>query len=84
MVSGVGSDGFKNLSTWTQVKGQNKISTQPYVLSWVSFVGLMGLIHIPKIGEIIQSSCGPRHLSTIPLKDSYLFKIFESVISFYL
>ena len=84
MVSGVGSDGFKNLSTWTQVKGQNKISTQPYVLSWVSFVGLMGLIHIPKIGEIIKSSWEPRHLSTIPLKDSYLFKIFESVISFYL
>ena len=25
---------------------------------------------------------GPRHLSTIPLKDSHLFKIAESVISF--
>ena len=70
MVSGVGSDGFKNLSTWTQPKGQNKISTQPYVLSWVSFVKLMGLIHIPKIEEIIQSSCELRHLSTILLKDS--------------
>ena len=34
--------------------------------------------------EIIQSSSGPRHLSTIPLKDSYLFKIVESVINFYL
>ena len=32
--------------------------------------------------EIIQSSSGPRHLSTISLKDSYLFKIAKSVISF--
>ena len=32
--------------------------------------------------EIIQSSGGPCHLSTIPLKDSYLFKIAKSVISF--
>ena len=28
-------------------------------------------------GEIIQSSGGPRHLPTIPLKDSHLFKIAE-------
>ena len=34
------------------------------------------------LGEIIQSFGGPRHLSTIPLKDSYLFKIVELVISF--
>ena len=33
-------------------------------------------------GEIIQSSGGPGHLSTIPLKNSHLFKITESVISF--
>ena len=32
--------------------------------------------------EIIQSSSGPCHSSTISLKDSYLFKIAESVISF--
>ena len=32
--------------------------------------------------EIIKSSSGPCHLSTISLKDSYLFKIAESVISF--
>ena len=32
-------------------------------------------------GEIIQPD-GPRHLSTIILKGSYLFKIVESVISF--
>ena len=25
----------------------------------------------------------PRHLSTIPLKNSYLFKIVESIINFY-
>ena len=31
----------------------------------------------------LQSSGGPRHLSTIPLKDSHLLKIVESVISFY-
>ena len=35
------------------------------------------------IGEIIQPSSGPHHLSTIPLKNSHLFKIAESVISFY-
>ena len=27
---------------------------------------------------------GPWHLSTIPIKDSYIFKIAESVFSFYL
>ena len=27
---------------------------------------------------------GPRHLSTIPVKDFHLFKIAESVFSFYL
>ena len=27
---------------------------------------------------------GPRHLSTIPIKDSHLFKIAESVFNFYL
>ena len=27
---------------------------------------------------------GPRHLSTIPVKDSHIFKIAESVFSFYL
>ena len=40
------------------------------------------LCFLPIWGEIIQSSGGPRHLSTIPLKDSYLFKMAESVISF--
>ena len=33
-------------------------------------------------GEIIESSGGPRHLSTISLKNFYLFKIAESVINF--
>ena len=37
-----------------------------------------------EFGEIIQSSGGPRHLSTILLKGSHLFKIAESVIKFYL
>ena len=32
--------------------------------------------------DIIQSFGGPCHLSTIPLKGFYLFKIVESVISF--
>ena len=35
----------------------------------------------PILREVIQSSGGSRHLSTIPLKDSHLFKITESVIS---
>ena len=34
------------------------------------------------LGEIIESSGGPRHLSTIPLKNFHLFKIAESVINF--
>ena len=36
-----------------------------------------------KVGEIIDSSCRSRHLSTIPLKNFHLFKIAESVINFY-
>ena len=36
--------------------------------------------HCPK-GEIIKSSSGPRHLSTIPLKNFHLFKITKSVIN---
>ena len=36
-----------------------------------------------KVGEIIDSSGRPRHLSTIPLKNFHLFKIAESVINFY-
>ena len=40
------------------------------------------LFNASSIGEIIPSSGGPCHLSTIPLKDSHLFKIAESVISF--
>ena len=39
-------------------------------------------IYYSESREIIQSSSGPRHLSTISLKDSYLFKIAESIISF--
>ena len=35
-----------------------------------------------KTGEIIESSSGPRHLSTIPLKNFHLFKIAESLINF--
>jgi len=37
---------------------------------------------LSKIREIILFSGGSRHLSTILLKDSHLFKIAESVISF--
>ena len=33
-------------------------------------------------GDIIESSSGPRHLSTIPLIDSHLFKIVKLVIIF--
>ena len=33
-------------------------------------------------GEIIESSSGSRHLSTIPLKNFNLFKIVGSVINF--
>ena len=39
-------------------------------------------MHDKKGGEIIQLSDGSRHLSTIPLKESHLFKITKSVISF--
>ena len=36
----------------------------------------------PNSRAIIQSSGRSRHLSTITLKDSHLFKIVESIISF--
>ena len=49
---------------------------------WGVFLEAHELYFLPIWGEIIQSSGGPRYLSTIPLKDSYLFKIVESVISF--
>ena len=35
-----------------------------------------------KTGEIIESSSGSRHLSTILLKNYHLFKITESLINF--
>ena len=71
------------------MKKNEQNSSQPYLgqrkpaqnkasqIGWEIFV-------ISTIGEIIQSSDGPRHLSTILLKNFYLFKIAESVISFYL
>jgi len=37
----------------------------------------------PTMREIIESSGGPCHLFTIPLKNFHLFKIVESVINFY-
>ena len=40
------------------------------------------LFNASSIREIIPSSGRPCHLSIIPLKDSHLFKIAESVISF--
>ena len=40
-------------------------------------------VHIQK-REIIESSGGLRHLSTIPVKNFHLFKIAKSVINFYL
>ena len=40
------------------------------------FMHQCNTIH-PRDGEIIRSSGGPRHLSTIPLKNSHLFKIVE-------
>ena len=42
------------------------------------------LIPLPITQEIIESSGGPCHLSTIPLKNFHLFKITDSVINFYL
>ena len=33
------------------------------------------------LGEIIESSGGPRHLSTIPLKNFHLFRIAELIIN---
>ena len=41
------------------------------------------IVAISDLGEIIQFSGGLRYLFTIPLKDSHLFKIAVSVISFY-
>ena len=38
--------------------------------------------HSPRLGEIIESSGGPCHLSIILLKNFNLFKIAESVINF--
>ena len=34
--------------------------------------------------KLYRTYSGPHHLSTIPVKDSHLFKIAESVFSFYL
>ena len=39
-------------------------------------------LFLSNFGEIIESSGGPRHLSTILLKNFHLFKIAESVINF--
>ena len=39
-------------------------------------------IVVAKVGEIIEISSGPRHLSTILLKNFHLFKIAKSVINF--
>ena len=38
----------------------------------------------PTMREIIESSSGPRYLSTIPLKNFNLFEIVKSIINFYL
>ena len=47
--------------------------------------GKMGWNSLTQPDKKLYNSHGrPRHLSTIPLKDSHLFKIAESVISFYL
>ena len=38
---------------------------------------------LPFLGKIIESFGGPRHLSTISLKNFHLFKTTESVINLY-
>ena len=40
------------------------------------------LLSHPQQGEIIESSGGPRHLSTISLKNFHLFKIAKLIINF--
>ena len=40
------------------------------------------LLSHPQQGEIIESSGGSRHLSTIPLKNFHLFKIAKLIINF--
>ena len=40
-------------------------------------------VHVSALGEIIESSGGPHHFSTILLKNFHLFKITKSIINFY-
>ena len=42
----------------------------------------MSVVLVPPLQEIIESSGGSRHLSTIPLKNFYLFKIAKLIINF--
>ena len=42
----------------------------------------MSVVLVPPLQEIIESPGGPRHLSTISLKNFHLFKIAESIINF--
>ena len=48
----------------------------------VTFCILLHGDKLAYLGEIIESSGGPRHLSAIPLKAFYLFKMTKSIINF--
>ena len=48
-------------------------NSNPKEITWIS---------LNILEEIIRSSSEPRYLSTIPLKNSHLFKIAKSIISF--
>ena len=53
-----------------------KLETNEWVLL------LIPLRSVTAAGEIMEPSDGPRHLSTISLKNFHLFKITELVINF--
>ena len=62
----------------------NLLTVRKYALRIVNRTSILfrEIISPPELGEIIEISGGPRHLSTIPLKNFHLFKIAESVINF--
>ena len=51
-------------------------------LVWTGWAPRLKVLAYSSIGEIIESSGEPRHLSIIPLKNFHLFKIAKSVINF--
>ena len=68
----------KNYLSLLRLEMQTQISLFFFILVSFSIFNR----NISDYGEIIESSGEPRHLSIIPLKKFYLFKIAELVINF--